>query len=45
MNLADGVKVISIARTEHEEDGEAEERPEEGEQSGETGSETGPVQE
>ncbi|MCI6257034.1 MAG: DNA gyrase subunit A [Clostridiales bacterium] len=45
MNLADGVKVISIARTEHEEDGEAEERPAEGEQSGETGSETGPVQE
>ena len=45
MNLADGVKVISIARTEHEEDGEAEERPVEGEQSGETGSETGPVQE
>ena len=45
MNLADGVKVISIARTEHEEDGEAEERPAEGEQSQETGSETGPVQE
>ena len=45
MNLADGVKVISIARTEHEEDGEAEERPADGEQSQETGSETGPVQE
>ena len=45
MNLADGVKVISIARTEHEEDGEAEEKPAEEEQSGETGSETGPVRE